>query len=88
MCSSDLCSLPPNGPDCNETALDTAQNSTPTGIDPLAVYTIRESAQLLRVSVRKLRDLEADGAMRRCPHTRNMLFLGEELLRVARGEAR
>lgn len=72
------------GPDCNETALQGAQNA-PASIDPLAVYTIREAAKLLRVSVRKVRDLEADGRMRRCPHTRNMTFLGEELLRAARG---
>ncbi len=49
---------------------------------PLAVYTSGEAAAILRVSVRKLRQLTAAGDLRTLPYaTGKALFSGQELAR-------
>ena len=80
------CNLPQNDTQCNVSTHGRIRDDIPTPIEPHAVYTLNEAARLLRIRPRKLRDLASTGHPRRCPHTRHIMFLGEELLRVARGE--
>lgn len=61
-------------------AADAPQN----GIIPFAVYTLAEAAALLKVSERKVRDLEATGQLPRLRHTRNFVVWGEDLIAFLR----
>ena len=51
---------------------------------PFAVYTISETAQLLHVSERKVRDLVSRGLLPRLSHTRTLHFWGEDLISFLR----
>lgn len=82
------CSMARKAIDCNTKTTEAPQKHTDASISPLAIYTLDDAADLLRVSPMTIRRLERSGALRRCPYTRNARYLGEELLRVARGGAR
>ncbi len=47
---------------------------------PFAVYTLAEAAALLKVSERKVRDMDASGQLRRLRHSRSFLVWGEDLI--------
>ena len=63
------------------TSATTTQDAAPR-LMPLAVYTSEEAASILRVSLRKLREMTKAGELRALPYaTGKLLFAGHELAR-------
>jgi Helix-turn-helix domain len=59
----------------------TVQDTAPR-LMPLAVYTSEEAASILRVSIRKLREMTQAGELHALPYaTGKLLFAGHELAR-------
>jgi len=57
-------------------------------IDPLAVYRAKESADRLRISVRRLRQLVKAGRLRPQGYSRCHLFFGRDLIAFLEEEGR
>lgn len=69
------------------TSATTTQDAAPR-LMPLAVYTSDEAASILRVSLRKLREMTRTGELHALPYaTGKLLFAGHDLARFIGADA-